>query len=101
MKTFHDKVWDNYNSLSPINKVSLLKSSINQDLNKHMIKQIVIPKKEQNIAFWDFDRYFGDNDSILNISESEKEYLIHEFGEYAFSQSYLKAKVMIHFYLIR
>lgn len=93
MKTFHDKVLDNYNSLSPVNKIKLMKSSLKQDLDKHIINQIVIPKREQNIAFWDFDRYFGDNEAILNISESEKNYLIHEFGEYAFSQSYLKAKV--------
>ena len=79
MKTFHDKVWDSYNSVSPANKSNIMKHTLHENMNRHMIKQIVIPKKEKNIAFWDFEKYFGNNDDILNISESEKDYLIHYY----------------------
>lgn len=56
-------------------------------------KKITIGKKDQNLAFWDYDTYFGQNEEIFHITESQKEKYINEIGEQSFSQGYITAKV--------
>lgn len=52
-------------------------------------------QKDKNIPFWDFDAYFGDSESVLNMTDEQKRYIIIKYGENALAQSILKAKVIL------
>lgn len=63
-------------------------------------KKITIDKKDQNLAFWEYDKYFGKNDEIFHITESQKEKYINEIGEQSFAQGYITAKVLLYFIIL-
>lgn len=95
MGKFYEKVWKHYHSNSPISRAQGVRRINNKHADDYVKKKITIGREDQSIAFWDLEEYFGEGDSILNITESQKEQYIREFGSQALTQGYLRAKVRI------
>lgn len=76
------------NSISPQDRQQLL-----QGKKKGFVQKITISKKDQNVAYWEMGKIFGDHASLLDISEEEKDRYVREFGENVVMQGYLNAKV--------
>lgn len=90
MHKFYDKVWKNYRSQSPVKRS---RDEVATDHARSFTKKITVATKDQNLAFWEFDQYFGENDEIFNLDEVQKQQYIKRFGEEALVQGYLRAKV--------
>ena len=57
------------------------------------IKQIKVKNTDKTVPFWEFEQYFKDDQSVLNMTEDHKQYIVNEFGIDTLVQGFLRAKV--------
>jgi len=76
--------------------ILLIFIDLKRNKNEHdtfLKNKLIIRKRDQNMAFWDLEQYFGEFDTILDLSNSQRNKYRQKFGDEALSQGYLYAKV--------
>ena len=98
MGKFYNRIAKIHNSESPKPRFNHLSSNPKPNKANFIQEKIIINPKDQNPAFWDLEQKFGSTENLLSMSQEQRKEYIQKYGEQAFAQGYIHAKMMKRFH---